>query len=265
MSRSLVGSSSSSTFGSASSSRRNCSRRRSPPDRSSSRVVSLSPVKPKSSSSELALASPPVASWVCRRSSLDRVQHPLAAAAARSPPGSGGRSERLAPLDRARVRGWISPVSSRSSVVLPEPLTPTRPIRVAGPDRPAEIAQQRSRPGDGQADVLSGRRRPCRAGWWRTAAARAGPAAAARRRSARWRRRSGTSASRSGPAARGAARPAPCAAGSSAAPRSPAACRAALGPGQHVRRVAAVVGVDHRRRAPPRSGCRRRPGTTGRG
>ena len=51
MSRSLVGSSSSSTLGSVSSSRSSWNRRRSPPDRSPSRAVSLSPVKPNRSSS----------------------------------------------------------------------------------------------------------------------------------------------------------------------------------------------------------------------
>ena len=84
--------------------------------------------------------------------------------------------------------------------------------------------------------------RPAQPRGWRTAAARRRRAAAARRRSARWRRRSGTSACWSGPAARGAARRAPCAAGSAGAPRSPRH-PGPLRPGQHVRRVAAVVGV----------------------
>ncbi len=48
---------------------------------------------------------------------------------------------------------------------------------------------------------------------------------AARRRSAPRRRRCGTAAWTCGPAARGAARPAPCAAGSAAAPRPRRACR----------------------------------------
>ena len=58
MSRSLVGSSSSSTLGSVSSSRSSWKRRRSPPDRSPSRAVSRSPVKPNRSSIEVAVISP---------------------------------------------------------------------------------------------------------------------------------------------------------------------------------------------------------------
>ena len=67
MSRSLVGSSRSSTLGSVSSSLSSWKRRRSPPDRSPSRAVSRSPVKPKRSSSEVAVSSWPSAVRVTRR------------------------------------------------------------------------------------------------------------------------------------------------------------------------------------------------------
>ena len=67
MSRSLVGSSSSSTLGSVSSSLRSWKRRRSPPERSPSRAVSRSPVKPNRSSSDDAEISWPSRVLVTRR------------------------------------------------------------------------------------------------------------------------------------------------------------------------------------------------------
>ena len=138
MSRSLVGSSSSSTFGSPISSRSSCSRRRSPPDRSPTRVVSRSPVNPKSSSRLVAVTSFPEATWVTRRSRLTR-------SSTRSPAGSSLMACDRWPMSIVRPRltrpesGARSPVSSRSRVVLPAPLMPIRPIRSPGP-----IDQERS-------------------------------------------------------------------------------------------------------------------------
>ena len=104
----------------------------------------------------------------------------------------------------------------------------------------------------------SRRRRPrprspcCRVASWRSAAAPSCRAPAARRRSARWPPRSGTSAWRSAPAARAAARRAPCARSCWRRSSRAASLAVALGAGQHVGRVAALVLVDRRRRPPPR-------------
>ena len=67
------------------------------------------------------------------------------------------------------------------------------------------------------------------------------PRGAARRRSAPRPRRCGTSAWTCGPAGRGAARPAPCAAGSGARASVRRGRPGPLGPGQHVGGVAALV------------------------
>ena len=100
-----------------------------------------------------------------------------------------------------------------------------------------------------------GRTRPCPGGRSQSAAAQANPAAAARWRSARWRPGCGTSASTSAPA--GPRR-------SHASSLRIRFLRRASVPGgqphpfragQHVRGVAAVVGVDGCRRAPPTSWC----------
>ena len=101
---------------------------------------------------------------------------------------------------------------------MPEPLTPTIADPVARPEPPGDAVEQRP---------LADRRRwrppapaPCgRAGWWRSRAARPCRAAAARRRSAPRPPRCGTAAWTCAPAARGAARPAPCGRGSADGPR----------------------------------------------
>ena len=100
----------------------------------------------------------------------------------------------------------------------------------------------------------AGRTRPCPTGWSRIVAAQANRAAVARWRSARWPPGCGTSASTCARADRGAARPAPCASGSCAAPRPPR-------PAASARRAPARTPRNRRRRrrrrrrAPPRSGC----------
>ena len=82
-----------------------------------------------------------------------------------------------------------------------------------------QVVHLLAEPGGGQPLQLT----PCRA-------------AAARRRSARWPRRSGTAAWRSGPAGRGAARRSPCGAGSAGGPRWPRRpARARRGPGSRRR------------------------------
>ena len=262
MSRSLVGSSSSSTLGSSISSRSSCSRRRSPPDRSATGSTARSPGSRTARSSwAVAVARP------CRGRPpahlLDRLDDPQGArsssstswessAGARcpasdSPPRSGGRSPGEQPqqgrLARAVDADDADPVAGAE---------PPGHVRRADRAPPTlEVASSRSY------DVLA----EPRAG--EAHAARRRRAAAARRRSARWRRRSGTAAWTCGPAGRGAARPAPCAPGSAGARRSrrPAA-RARRG--EHVRRVAALVGVDRAAGDLP-GGCRPRRGTTGRG
>ena len=155
MSRSLVGSSSSSTLGSVSSSRSSWKRRRSPPDRSPSRAVSLSPVKPNRSSIEVAVISPS-AVFVTRRM-------PSTVGSTRA---SGFRSS--VSWSRCWVRCWSAivrpcltlptsgasaPDSSDSTEVLPAPLTPTMPTRSPGPEPPGRVRQQL--PGAaGEVDVL---------------------------------------------------------------------------------------------------------------
>ena len=263
MSRSLVGSSSSSTFGSPISSRSSCSRRRSPPDRSPTRVVSRSPVKPKSSSRLVAVTSLPDATWVTRRSAADQVQHPLAGGQLADGLGQVADVDGPAALDPAGVRRQL-PGEQPQQGGLAGSVDADQPDPVARADRPGQVLDQGPVAGRSARSRRSGRRRPCRAGSRRTAPARAGPAAAARPRSARWPRRSGTSASRSGPARPGAARPAPCAAGSCAGwPAGTPGGTARPGPARTPRSRRRTR--RRRRRGPPRPGSRRRPGTTGRG
>ncbi len=128
--------------------------------------------------------------------------------------------------------------------VLPAPLTPTMPTRSPGPSRQVACRSSARSPRH-QVDVLDVQgyvlAEPLGG---EAAAAPAGRAAAARPRSARWRRRCGTSASRCAPGARGAARRAPCGPGSAGVCLAGGGLAAALRLGQHVGGVAALVGVD---------------------
>ena len=217
VSRSLVGSSSSSTLGSPASSRSSCSRRRSPPERSPTGVQSRRSVKPNTSASCAAESS--------RSPSSTRRATSSTASSTRRSPGQLGQllGQERGPHGRAgdraaRRRAWLTPASSRSSVVLPAPLAPSDGDPVAGADLPGQVAQDRLRAGV-QRRRPPGRTPACRAGRWPAAAATPCRGPAARRRSARWRRRCGTSAWRCGPAGRGAARRSPCGAGSAGGPR----------------------------------------------
>ena len=143
MSRSLVGSSSSSTLGSSISSRSSCSRRRSPPDRSPTGVHCASPVKPNRSHSWVAVIVRPLPRSTTRRDLLDGLEHPQRRRRARRGPGRGTPARTVAPaLDRAGRRARASPASSRSSEVLPAPLTPTMPTRSPGPSRQVTCVEQ---------------------------------------------------------------------------------------------------------------------------
>ena len=202
MSRSLVGSSSSSTLGSAISSRVSCSR--AAPRRTGRRPASTggrpgTRAAPALRSGQLLLAEPhdcAICSWPPAPQLGGQVVELLASR----------RSARSA-WTGARCRAAVRPASVRSSVVLPEPLTPTMPI-VARPEPPGTRSTS-VRPAMSRW-CPPARARCGRAGWGRTRAARRCRAAAARRRSAPRRPRSGSAAWTCGRAARGAARPAPC-------------------------------------------------------
>ena len=64
---------------------------------------------------------------------LDGVEHPLGRRRFRPAPGSGSRSCSVVPRLIVPAAGCSSPVSSRSTDVLPVPLTPTSPMRAPGP------------------------------------------------------------------------------------------------------------------------------------
>ena len=91
---------------------------------------------------------------------------------------------------------------------------------VARAEAPGRVAQQHL-VAVGDRDALGVEHLVAQAGASRSAAARSCRAARARRRSARWRPRSGTSAWRCAPAARGAATRAPCGSAAGGAPRAP--------------------------------------------
>ena len=266
MSRSLVGSSSSSTLGSASSSFSSWKRRRSPPERSPMRAVSLSPVNPNRSSIELADTSCPVAVRVTRRMSSMRRQHPRVGVLGRDLLGQVGQRDGASVLDPAGV-GLQGPGHQLQHRALAGAVDADDPDPVAGSEPPGGVLREAaSHRASGRR--ARGRRRPCRAAGWRSAAARSGRAAAARPRSGRSRPRSGTSAWTCARAHRGAARPAPCGAGSAVSTPRPTPGDAAR-PGRARTRRTHLVGVDHARAlapgAPPRSARTRRRGTSGRG
>ncbi len=134
MSRSLVGSSRSSTLGSVSSSLSSWNRRRSPPDRSPSRAVSRSPVKPKRSSSEVAEISCPSRVFVTRR--IDSTVGSTRASGSISSSACVRYCIAIVrPCLTRPTSGASAPEMSESSEVLPAPLTPTMPMRSPGPMR----------------------------------------------------------------------------------------------------------------------------------
>ena len=136
MSRSFVGSSSRMTLGSPMSSRRICSRRRSPPDRSPTRVHCAPeegpPVKPNRSASEDApIVLPPPRSTTLATCSTASSTRSAGSSSATSCDRYAGLT--VCPTTTRPLSGDCSPTSSRSSVDLPAPLTPTMPTRSPGP------------------------------------------------------------------------------------------------------------------------------------
>ncbi len=151
MSRSLVGSSSSSTLGSVSSSRSSWKRRRSPPDRSPTRAVSRSPVKPNRSSIAVAVISPS-AVRVTRR--IDSTVSSTRASGSRSSTcwvrccRATVRPCRTCPAD-----GASSPVEQRQHRRLAGPVDPHDPDPVPRPEPPGGVGEQDPVAAD-QVDVL---------------------------------------------------------------------------------------------------------------
>ena len=261
MSRSLVGSSSSSTFGSVSSSRSSWKRRRSPPDRSPTRAVSRSPVKPNRSSIALAVISPSAVRVTRRIDST--VSSTRASGSSSSTCWVRCCSATVRPCCTRPADGASSPGEEAQHRRLAGAVDADDADPVARPEPPGRVLQQHPVAAhevgvldvdDVLAEPLGGeplelepvaRRR-------------------VRRRSARWRRRSGTSASTSAPAGRGAARRAPCGPGSAGgSPRPPPA--AAARPWRARTRRTRPRRRRPRRRGPPTSTGRPRRGTTGRG
>ena len=60
--------------------------------------------------------------------------------------GEHGGADRRAPPRPTRRSARTSPMTSRSSVVLPEPLTPTMPIRSPGAEPPGDVVEQLAPP-----------------------------------------------------------------------------------------------------------------------
>ena len=253
MSRSLVGSSRSSTLGSERSSLSSWNRRRSPPERSPSRAVSRSPVNPNRSSIELAETSLPAAQPGDPADVLDARQHPGVRVLDGHVLGEVLEGDRPAALDPTRVRRAASPATSDEHGGLAGAVDPDDADAVARSEPPGRVLEQPLACPAYEVDVLEVddvlaeplggeplQRQPVA---WR----------AVRRRSARWPRRCGTSASRCEPAGRDAARRAPCASGSAGAARWPR-------PDASARPWRARRRRTHPRRSRPLR--RRRPGCT---
>ena len=143
------------------------------------------------------------------------------------------------PRSTRPASGSASPVSSVSIVVLPAPFGPSTPTRSPGPEPRRHVSSSTRPPRRTVTSCSSSTFLPSRAVASRDSASRS--RGAGRRRSARSPRRSGTSACSSWPAGRAAARRAPCAAGSAACASVNDGDPVPLGPGQHVRRVPALV------------------------
>ena len=241
MSRSLVGSSSSRTLGWRRTRRSTCSRRRSPPDRSLIRATSRSPVKPNRSSRLDAVTSPVVVRLTRAISSTESSTRWPSSRSARSWVSSPRSTVR--PILTLPRSGASEPPTSRSRLVLPTPLTPTSPTRSPGPSRQVtsrstSLSPRRQRDVLEVDDVLAepGRSEPLQRH------------PVARRRLALDDRVGGLDPELrlGGAGRRPAAQPGQLLAGQVLAPGLlRAGLAVALGPGQHVRRVAAVVRIDH--------------------
>ena len=244
MSRSLVGSSSSRTFGSPISRRMSCRRRRSPPERSLTSVRCFSPREAE------ALQQPPGGELAARRRggrSRAPPRPPRARAGGRgSRPCPGERRASLTVAPRVDGAAWSASSSPARILVrrrLAGAVDADQREAVARAELPGDVVEDRLR-AVGEADVLGVDHLRAQAASWRTSAARSCRAARARRRSARWRPRSGTSACSCGPAGRAAARRAPCGGAAGGALLSPR-------PGARARRGRAC-----RPRSRPRTGGR---------
>ena len=112
-----------------------CSRRRSPPDRSRTSVRALSPRKPKRSHSSAGGDLHAAAERRDGADLLERLEHAQVAGDLGRVLREVGEADGRAALDRARRRLELAARAARSSVVLPEPLTPTSATRSPGPRR----------------------------------------------------------------------------------------------------------------------------------
>ena len=160
----------------------------------------------------------------------------------------------VTPFLRLPAVSGTRPRRARRSVDLPAPLTPTRPMRSPGAELPGRRGRAARRSPTDDAWRPRGRRRPCRAAASRTArsstpsrggGSSAMSALAASMRNLRLARARGRAAAQPGELL---AQQVVAALGAST--RRDAV---ALGLGEHVRRVAAFVGVAPRRRRPPTS------------
>ena len=242
-----------------------CRRRRSPPERSRTSVRACSPRKPKRSQSMPGRDLRAVAERRARRGPASSDS-----STRRSPGDLGGVLREVgephgrAALDRRPASARARRASSSSSVVLPEPLTPTSADAVAGARaarsrRAAAAGRRRRRDTSSASSTLS----PSRAvgeAQQLGAVARLGLVGDQRVGGLDAELRLATCA----PAARGAATRAPCAAAAGGGPRArPPGGRARRARARRPRSRPRTGGP--RRRRPPTSRCRRRRGTSGRG
>ena len=146
MSRSLVGSSSSSTFGSPISRRMSCRRRRSPPERSRTSVRAFVAAEAEAVAQHPGGDLLAVAEHRAAADLLQRLEHPQVARDLGGVLREVGDAHGRAAVDRRRPSGSTSPASSLTSVVLPDPLTPTRPRRSPGPRRHVTCSSTRLSP-----------------------------------------------------------------------------------------------------------------------
>ena len=171
MSRSFVGSSSSRTLGSAMSRRMSCSRRRCPPERSRTSVRARSPRKPKRSQSMLAvICRPSLSVATALTSSSDSSTRRWPGISALSCDRNASRT--VVPRDTLPDAGASSPARSLSSVVLPEPLTPTSATRSPGPRRHVRSRSSGSSPKACEMSTASSTLSPSRAVAKRSSSAR---------------------------------------------------------------------------------------------
>ena len=267
MSRSLVGSSRSSTLGSERSSLSSWKRRRSPPERSPRRAVSLSPVKPKRSSIELAETSLPVLSRVTRRMS-SMLGSTRASGSSTGTCWVRCSSAIVRPRLTRPASGSRSPETRESTELLPGAVDPDDADPVARAEPPGRVVQQLLRAA-GEVDVLEVDDVLAQAlggeALQREPVPRLGDVVDQRvgRVDAELRLRGARRRAAAQPGELLAHQVLPALLGGRGLTRP-------LGLGEHEGGVPALVGVDdpgavRARGAPPRSARRRRRGTTGRG